>query len=321
MPKYLITGGLGFLGQHVVKAAIAAAHTVTVADNLEPRCGGVSGLAHGPRYAYRNVDITDFSALQNAARAVDPDVILHLAAYGRNLSCRDFPDRAKSVNVGGTLNVLMAAALRDSGLTILKNRTRVVVCSSNITLSDQDTVYKFTKQRCELLVEEFARGGLSVMGLRPSNIYGVGQSRTEYQPCAFAGMDMAYEREGYFSITGDGSQTRDFTHADDVADAFLLAANSAVSGCTVDIATGVQTSMNEVAKLLGAKVVYADPRPGDAKTLVSNIEPAKALLGFTAKRSLAEHIGEAFPSVQGFKVSQVSRFQSETPQVFETLKP
>jgi UDP-glucose 4-epimerase len=304
MSKYLITGGLGFLGQHTVEAVTRAGHDVTVIDNLEGACGGNPDLASSEAYDYLKVDVTGFGELQNAIRAVNPDVILHLAAYGRNLSCRDFADRALEVNVRGTANILMAAAH-----TWWRERApRVVVCSSNVTLSDQDTVYKSTKKQCEKLVEDYARSGLSVMGLRPSNIYGCGQSRTEYQPCAFAGLDIGFARslaegEPQFTITGDGSQSRDFTHAGDVADAFVLAANSALSGCTLDIATGRQISMNEVASLLGVKVVYTDARPGDAKALVSNIEPARALLGFTARRSLDRHLWEAFPALAGSRVA------------------
>ena len=79
-------------------------------------------------------------------------------------------------NVNGTLNVLEVARQ-------LKLK-RVVVCSSNITLSDQLTVYRESKRAVESLVALYASLGVSVMGLRPSNIYGRGQSRTEYQPCA-----------------------------------------------------------------------------------------------------------------------------------------
>jgi nucleoside-diphosphate-sugar epimerase len=291
MSRVLITGGCGFLGRRLVKAALAAGHHVFTLDNFEPTCGAdCTGVPDAPNYVWNNVDITDQPKLYEAIKAIKPDVIIHLAAYGRNLNCRDYADRATHVNVGGTFNILEAAHLL--------NVPRVVVCSSNITLSDQDTVYKRTKLATEHLVWVFSDTfGLSVMGLRPSNIYGEGQSRTEYQKCAFAGMDTYFEENGHFLISGDGTQDRDFTHADDVADAFLLAADSAVSGCTLDIATGVQTSMNEVAQLLGVDVKYTDPRPGDAKTLVSNIEPAKALLGFTAKRKLADHIFEAFPAV------------------------
>lgn len=287
--KILITGGLGFLGQHVVDAFRMEDHSVFVIDNIEPSCGGDVSLAYTSKFGYASVDVTNFLDLHSVVSGQKPDVIVHLAAYGRNLNCRDFADRAKYVNVGGTTNVLNVAH-------ILKV-PRVLVCSSNITLSDQPTVYKQTKLECEYLVELFADHGLSVMGLRPSNIYGSGQSRWEHQPCAFAGLDMSFEKNGHFTITGDGTQSRDFVHADDVAEAFVAAAWESVSGCTMDIATGAQTSMNEVASLLGVEVKYTDPRPGDAKTLVSNTEPARVLLGFEAKRKLSEHIFEAFPAV------------------------
>lgn len=285
--KYLVTGGLGFLGHHVVDALLAEGHAVVVVDNLEPTCGGDMSRKRIGVTVY-GTDIAEYANLERVISYEKPDVILHLAAYGRNLNCRDFSERAYIVNVVGTHNILHIALL---------NNIRTIVCSSNIVLSDQDTVYKQTKLHCEQLIREFSRKGLSVMGLRPSNIYGSGQSRTEYQPCAFAGLDMSFERDGHFTITGDGMQSRDFTHADDVADAFVVASQSSVSGCTLDVATGEQISMNEVAELLGAPIVYTDPRPGDAKTLVSNIEPAKALLMFKTKRKLKDHIFEAFPSV------------------------
>jgi UDP-glucose 4-epimerase len=293
--KVLITGGLGFLGQHVVRAFLDGGHDVRIIDNHEPTCGSdrdAANAAFGGEWVctrYVPVDITCFPVLNHRIQLFQPDVMVHLAAYGRNLNCRDFADRAQYVNVGGTTNILNSA--------LINNVSRVLVCSSNITLSDQDTVYKRSKIACEVLVENFAQQGLSVMGLRPSNIYGAGQSRTEYQPCAFAGLDISYARDGHFTITGDGTQSRDFVHADDVADAFVLAAYSSISGCTLDVCTGAQTSMNEVASLLDVDVEYTDPRPGDAKILVSNPEPAKALLGFTAKRKLSNHIFEAFPSV------------------------
>jgi len=294
--KYLITGGLGFLGRHAAAAAKAAGHEVFVIDNCEPTCGASVGIYIGGLHYY--VDITDFAALARVVEDVKPDAILHLAAYGRNLNCRDFAKRAVAVNVFGTVNVLTVA--------LAAKVPRVAVCSSNICLSDVDTIYRRTKHLCEVAVEVFAEKGLSVMGLRPSNIYGSGQSRTEYQPCAFAGLDISYERDGHFTITGDGTQSRDFVHADDVAEAFLLAAESKVSGCTFDIATGVQTSMNDVAKLLGVDVKYTDPRPGDAKILVSDIQPAFDHLGFKATRRLVDHIFEAFPAVAAAKQKEAA---------------
>jgi UDP-glucose 4-epimerase len=219
------------------------------------------------------------------------DTIIHLAAYGRNLTCRDFPQDAWHVNVHGTRNVLMVA---EQHRDIVK---RVVVCSSNIVLSDQPTEYKFTKRAAEREVEWFAAKGVSCMGLRPANIYGAGQSKTEYQMCAFASLDECYRKNGHFEISGDGTQTRDWVHAEDVARAFELAAQSDISGVTLDVCTGLQTSMNEIAGMLHVPVKYVDPRPGDAHALISDPHPAAGRLHFWAKEVLQDRIFDAFPSV------------------------
>ena len=216
--------------------------------------------------------------------------IIHLAAYGRNLTCQHFPEAAWKTNVTGTFNVLEAARQ-------LPQVERVVCASSNITLSDKPTVYKTTKKVCEDLVALYSTMGVSCMALRPSNIYGKGQSKTEYQPCAFAGLDKSYAEKDYFSITGDGTQSRDWTHAKDVARAFKLALLSDISGVTVDVCTGKLASMNTVAGLLDVDVKYVPARPGDAKELVSDPKPASDLIGFNSEVPLEEGIWDAFPEV------------------------
>jgi len=217
--------------------------------------------------------------------------IMHLAAYARNLTCRDFPRDAYTVNVWGTRNVLMIA---DKHRDIVK---RVVVCSSNIVHSDQPTDYKFTKKAAENEIVWSAKKGVSCMGLRPSNIYGAEQSKTEYQLCAFAGLDEHYKQCGAFLISGDGTQTRDWVHAEDVARAFELAAESTIVGETLDVCMGIQTSMNEVARMLHVPVKYVDPRPGDAKALLSDYREAEEKLHFRATEVLQDRIWDAFPSV------------------------
>jgi nucleoside-diphosphate-sugar epimerase len=176
---------------------------------------------------------------------------------------------------------------------------RVLVCSSNIVLSDQRTVYRSTKVAVEALVEAYSSLGVSVLGLRPSNIYGAGQSKTEYQMCAFAGLDSCYAKEGIFRISGDGTQTRDWVHASDVARAFVGSIGFfEATGMTIDIATGVQTSMNAIADMLGVPVVYEKPRLGDAKRLVSDTKRAHDFLMFDAEVPLKTGIWDAFPSLK-----------------------
>ena len=284
----LVTGSAGFLGRHVMTRLRnnPRVNKVVGMDNYDPICG--SQRIEATRMYTRVRDVHKFNDVRDMV--VDEQIthIVHLAAYGRNLSCRDFPIAAYKVNVMGTLNVLEVA--RQAGV-------RVAVCSSNIVLSDQPTVYKNTKKAVEELVALYAMMGVSCMALRPSNIYGPGQSRTEYQPCAFAGLDLAYEKEKQFTISGDGSQTRDWVHVEDVARAFETVLFSDVRGDTLDVCTGIQTSMNQIAAWLGVPVKYADPRPGDAKELISDPTQMEATFGFEARRRIEDRIFDTFPAV------------------------
>lgn len=280
--KILCTGGAGFLGKRVV--SMLGADSL---DNLEPNCGGDHDSI--PRI---DCDVTDYAALERVVCDGKYSHIIHLAALGRNLTCRDFPQRAWQVNVHGTKHVLMIAHKHSAIVQ------RVVVCSSNIVLSDQGTEYKFTKRAAEHEVGWFAKLGVSCMGLRPSNIYGMGQSKTEYQPCAFAGLDKCYTQKGHFEISGDGTQTRDWVHVSDVVHAFELALESDIVADTLDVCTGYQTSMNEIARMLHVPVKYVDPRPGDAKAIVSNPKEATDRLHFRAKEVLQDRIWDAFPSIK-----------------------
>lgn len=282
----LVTGVAGFLGEHVFWRLVNSGKAwVSGADNLERLAG------HEPPLPGVGdpIDVTDFSRLVSTVAKLDITHIVHLAALGRNLTCQDHAFKAWQVNVTGTANVLEVARR-------LRVR-RVVVCSSNIVLSDQPTVYKQTKKTCEDLVQLYTSLGVSCMGLRPSNIYGAGQSKSEYQLCAFAGLDKSYAEHRHFKISGDGSQSRDWVHAEDVARAFEMALFSDVKGVTLDVCTGNLTSMNAIAQMLGADVEYTPARPGDAKELISDPLPAKTLLGFEAQIALQDRIRDAFPSV------------------------
>jgi UDP-glucose 4-epimerase len=283
--KVCVTGGLGFAGRHVIEQTDGWA-----LDNLDPHCGGSLSRSN-PTRAHIECDVADYRSLERAILERGFSHIAHLAAYGRNLSCRDFPSEAWRVNVHGTRNVLKIAKDHPD---IVK---RVIVCSSNIVLSDQFTIYKATKLAAELEVQFYGELGVPCMGLRPSNIYGAGQSRIEHQLCAFAGLDESYKRDRCFHISGNGTQTRDWVHARDVARAFDIALKSEVVCCTLDVCTGRQTSMNEIAKMLSVPIEYTDPRPGDAQALISDAEPAREQLGFEAQIVLEDAIFDAFPNV------------------------
>lgn len=280
--RILVTGAAGFLGRTVVAHLFRnPKNDVFGCDIYDNRCGGVKEAS-----LVEFADVTFFSEIATIVERENIDVIVHLAAFGRNLTCENWPYRAWEVNVTGTQNVL------DLGWAM---KARMVVCSSNITLSDKPTVYRSTKWAVEELVRMYARLGANVCGIRPSNIAGPGQSRTEYQPCAFAGMDLSYEKKGYVEVTGDGTQSRDFIHVQDVARAIELALESGFVGETIDICTGYPLSINQVVEYLKIPVRYVDPRPGDAQTLVSNPKPARDILGFQSQLGHGNIICDSFP--------------------------
>lgn len=278
----LVTGGNGFLGHYVVEVLKRFGYEVISMDNMDTLCGG-SG--HPDVVG----DVTSLSDLRSIVRSREITHIVHLAAYGRNLTCQDFSIRAWDVNVTGTRNVLEMA--REYPIQ------RIICCSSNITLSPKLTVYKATKEAVERLVELYSTLGVSCMGIRPSNIYGRGQSKTEYQPCAFAGLDKGFAKDGFFTITGDGTQRRDWIHAQDVARAFHSALFCDKKGVTLDVCTGRLTSLNRVAEMLGVPVRYSEARRGDAQELVSYPGSAWEFLKFIATESLECRIEDAFPEV------------------------
>jgi UDP-glucose 4-epimerase len=285
----LITGGLGFLGRHIVDRLFAntAVGEIIIVDNQDPICG--SDDNHNIRFCVGG-DVSSYKSIADIIEKYQVTHVIHLAAYGRNLSCESFPLQAWQTNVMGTINILEAARLN--------NVKRVVCCSSNIVLCPDQTIYKSTKQALELAVLSYQRYGLSVQGLRPCNIYGVGQSKTEYQMCSFAALDAYYKEHGCFKIDGDGTQTRDWVHAQDVAGAFIDTLFSNITTEALDIATGHLTSMNEVATMLGVPVVYGPRRIGDAMTIISNPQLTKRVLGWEYSIELKDRIWDAFPSVK-----------------------
>ena len=287
MKRVLLTGAAGFLGREVLRQLKATDAEILGIDNYEPLCGA-GNFSVAPQEEIQFGDVLNPSTYAYFKATH----IIHLAALGRNLTCEKHPYRAFQVNVNGTLELLEMAA---------RTGAELIYCSSNIVLSDQATVYRMTKRTAEDLVRIYSHHGTKAMILRPSNISGKGQSRTEFQPCCFAAMDKCFEEKGYVEITGDGSQKRDFIDVKDVARAFILALDRVMPGATLDICSGVEIPLKDIPKILGVESRYVDRRPGDALRLVSDYRPAMNALGFTRQIGTIETILDSFPSVMNAK--------------------
>ncbi len=272
MKKILVTGGKGFIGSHLVDALVEN-FEVFVIDN------GLSGNNVNPKATYYDADIRFLKNISEYFKGID--FAFHMAAIPRTVWCIDDPILCYETNVLGSLNVLEAA--------LKNNIKRVILTSSNIVYA-ADTPYKTGK----LAMEEIARVytslyGLSSICLRNSNVYGSRQREDGIGPNCFASIKKSIKENGYIEITGDGEQTRDFTHVSDIVQANILAMNSDVTG-NIDLCTGRNVSLNYIASLFKAPIKYVPDRIGDIKHIIQNNTESENRLNWKAKIRLEEGI-------------------------------
>ena len=265
--KYLVTGGAGFIGSHLVDRLVAEGHEVTVLDSL------LSGNKKyvSERATFVQADITKYEEVLPHVK--DVDGIFHLAAIARTPWCIEDPMLAYQTNVMGTLHILEAA--RHHSIR------RVVMTSSNVVYAFY-TPYRTSKEALEQLGRTYVdMYGLSVMCLRNSNVYGTRQSEKGPSPNVFSALRKSKRENGFVTITGDGEQTRDFTHVSDIVAGHIAAMGSKATG-VVDLCTGVNHSLNKIAAYFECPVYYSPERPGDVKHIVQSSREAFDVLGWKA---------------------------------------
>ena len=279
--KALVTGGAGFIGSHLVDKLIADGHEVLVLDNLRT---GLREQVH-MKAQFSDADITNLIALLEAFEVFRPEIVYHLAAIARTPWCIEEPLLAGNVNAQGTLNVLECGRRTDV--------KRCVLASSNIVYAAQ-TPYRASKEMVEKWAHVyFETYHKSVICLRFSNVYGPRQSEDGPSPNVFAALRKAKRDKGYLEITGDGEQSRDFTHVSDIV-AGLIAAGAADFCGVIDLCTGKNWTLNQVAEMFGGEVRYLPEREGDVKHIRQDAARAKEILGWEAQIDLPQGIRDCF---------------------------
>jgi len=298
--RVVVTGGAGTVGSHLVDAAIAAGAREVVALDALVR-GVPENLA--PAIATRRarlveVDIRDREAVH--ANIAGADVVFHQAAL-RWTRCQEEPRECQEVMVGGTFNVLEAAA--DA------NVARVVLASSAVVYGepqrlpiDEDhplngtTLYGAAKVANEQMARAFAHlRGLRTTSLRYFNVYGPRMDvRSKYVEVLVRWLDRIDAGEPLV-IFGDGEGSADFVHVDDVVRANLLACEAGAPDAIVNVCSGVETRMRDLAELLiritGSDVgIQRQPEPlgGLPARRYGDPRRAEEVLGFRARTDLAE---------------------------------
>jgi len=297
----LITGGAGFIGSHTVEALLQKNIPVTVFDNLSS--GKHSNLnLKSSLLRFIEGDVLDYSALIKAAEACTG--ILHLAALPSVPRSIDDPVHSHAVNTQGFLHVLQVIRelrrplrLVYASSSAVYGEAKVLPCSDQAHLGKEVlSPYALQKVQNEQYAELFAKlYGIQSLALRYFNVYGPRQDpQSVYSGVISRFMDL-YQQEQALSIYGDGRQSRDFIHVEDVARANVLALAGNYHG-VLNIATGVPETLNKLVTYIEecggqkAKLESLPPRLGDIHASYAATQKAEQYLDFCYQISLREGI-------------------------------
>ncbi|MCX6111675.1 MAG: SDR family oxidoreductase [Proteobacteria bacterium] len=300
MAKYLVTGGAGFIGSHLVEEVLKRGDYVRVLDNFSTgRRDNLAEFISNSNFELIEGDLRSYHIVLEAVKGVD--YVLHQGALPSVPRSVKDPITTNDVNVNGTLNILDASI--NAGVK------RVVFASSSSIYGNceelpkredmkpaPESPYAMSKYAGERYCQIFTKlYGLETVCLRYFNVFGPRQDpNSQYSAVIPKFIQMI--KEGQIPIIyGDGEASRDFTYVANVVNANLLActARDAV-GEVFNIACGGSVTINQLVKKItdlcgnNIKPIYKDPRPGDVKHSYASIEKAKARLGYSATISFDE---------------------------------
>jgi len=282
MKKVIVTGGCGFIGSHLVDELLKKKIKVIVLDSLIT--GRISNLdIKNKNLKFIKCDVSKYN-LKFEKYFKGVDTVFHLAALADIVPSINNPKLYFSTNVQGTLNVLNACE---------KNLVKKVVYAASASCyglpkkfpTDENSSislhypYALTKKMGEDLLIHWSRVyKINVTSLRLFNVFGT-RSRTSGAYGAVFGVFLAQKINNKpLTIVGNGSQTRDFIFVTDVAKAFFKAGKLKRSGDIINIGSGIESSVNEIANEISSKKIYIPKRPGEPDRSKADIKKAMSIL-------------------------------------------
>lgn len=309
----LITGGAGFIGSNLCEMLIEKGYRVVCLDNFATgHRSNIESLINHPQFTLIEGDIRSLDTCRSAVEGVD--VVLHQAALGSVPRSINDPITTNEVNVGGFLNMLVAA--RDAGVK------RFVYAASSSTYGDSVTLpkveevigrplspYAITKYVNELYADVFSKTyGMQCIGLRYFNVFGRRQDPNGAYAAVIPLFVKQLMRHESPQINGTGEFSRDFTYIDNVLqmnwlamttvnpDAINTVYNTAVGerNTLLQLVGNLKTILAEYDPAIAeVEVVHGPERSGDIPHSLASIEKAKRLLGYEPTHKLEEGLREA----------------------------
>ena len=296
--KFLVTGGAGFVGSNIVERILDCGGEVTVLDDLTT--GSLTNIDSKYKYKFVQGSVTDYPTVEKLMKEVD--YVLHLATRGIIVSTAE-PMEDYEVNIGGTLNVLMAAR---------KTKPKKVLYTSTTSIYGNPKIIPITEDEPPVTLSPYAVSKLAgenyfrvfyelfdvpTVVVRYSNIYGPKQDVSNPYCGVIAKFMDNLEKGKRPLIHGDGQQTRDFTYVDDAVEGTLLALFSErAEGDNFNLGSGTETSIETLAtKILTTmrstdmELAYIDRRDIDnIRRRVVNIEKARTRLKWSPQVTLVK---------------------------------
>lgn len=250
--KVLITGGAGFVGSNVTERVANCNGKAIVLDDLFT--GALDNITPGTEYEFVEGSVFDAELVDKLAKEVD--LIAHMAARNIIISTKN-PRNDYEVNIGGTLNVLLAAKKHNIERVVYTSSASVYGNPRILPITEDERTLTFSPYSVSKLAGEnycqafYETYGTPVTAVRYSNIYGPKQDpKNPYCGVVSKFIEMLDKNESP-QLHGDGQQTRDFTYVDDAVDGTLLALLSPkAEGQVFNIGTGVETKIIEIYQML-----------------------------------------------------------------------
>ncbi len=296
--KIVVTGGAGFIGSVLVPELLKKGYQVTVLDNLSVgKKLNLRNIQEHPRFQFLKGDITSSKSIRVALQKAD--AVVHLAAQIEVAASVKDPLFTHKTNVTGTLNLLHEASNRNIEKFVLASSAAVYGDTSCLPIKEETlpkpiSPYAASKAAAEAYLSTYAYCyGLHTVALRFFNVYGQKNNNSPYSGVITKFLQIA-ERNQSLLIDGDGVQSRDFIHVDDVVRGIILVLETEQNpGEVFNLCTGKPTSINELAaiinKITGKSLTinHGPPRIGDIKQNYGDPTKASEKLGFKAQFDLA----------------------------------
>jgi UDP-glucose 4-epimerase len=297
--KCLVTGGAGFIGSNLVDELLKRGHDVVVTDNKSANSNECFyWTTHAKNYSS---DITNYGAMSDIFEREEPSHVFHLAAEARIQPTITDPPKSLRTNIEGTANLLKLSNKHGVERFLLSSTSAVYGLKNEVPFNEEMprqclNPYSISKACGEDLCKFYYKVyGLKTIIFRYFNVYGPRQPvRGQYAPVI--GLFLTQKKSNkLLTVIGDGTQTRDFTHVNDVVAANMLGAtsqNKEIYGEVFNVGTGKALSILNLAEMVDGEMEFLPPRDAELSHAQADITKIKKLLQWEPKMNLEDWIND-----------------------------